>query len=456
MGSRTTASRSGGGAAEQRQARELATGARARAALGAPVADELGRLLDSTSSVARPPDRPDEEQAAFRSAIERTNRALKQQHEPYYLDGEALMTAQGATPLLLSYYVQSELEVLAAERSIRVVELWRLDELNVRHPYLGYTRPSTPAALVLLDQVEVDLIRDVLPAVAPGEVMVLVDPTTEVQAPAWASELGQGAGAAVRQHYASLAGVDHAALERLGPLLARRRALVKKWRASVRGLGFELVVPARLVPEADYAQELKNRVPTSELIEWDELHDDLLAPENYQLFLDLRRRYTAAVRRHEVQHRIDFDAGLIAVPELIAKRLGLENPLDAPATGLAGRARDELSAYLAAIAHDPDSPTLEFVLLMRHLFHRDTIGGPYSYAALAALEGIATELGIPVEAALRPHIQPARLTPLVLAVIQRPPAELRRAASAVYERAYGRALPNVTIKARVDHPDWRH
>ena len=81
--------------------------------------------------------------------------------------------------MLTTYYVEREALVVSGDRSVRAIHLWRLDDLNLREGYLGYTRPSTPAALVLLDQIESDLVRYVLPALPPGEQMLLVDERTE-------------------------------------------------------------------------------------------------------------------------------------------------------------------------------------------------------------------------------------------------------------------------------------
>jgi hypothetical protein len=175
----------------------------------------------------------------------------------------------------------------------------------------------------------------------------------------------------------------------------------------------------------------------------------------------VRDRYVASVERHEVQHRIDYRRGLIPVPAILAERLDVENPLDAAQTSLAGRARDELSAYLAAIAQAPDSPLLDLVLLSRFLFDEDNLGGPYCYAALAAYEGIAGELGIEPgvcegESEGDTAIDRARVAELFRRVTARPPAELRAAAARFYSRCFGQPVPEVHRSEQIVRAPWRH
>jgi hypothetical protein len=193
------------------------------------------------------------------------------------------------------------------------------------------------------------------------------------------------------------------------------------------------------------------------LREWEQIHDELLEADVYEAFLRLRNRYLRSVERHEVQHRLDYQRGLIPVPEILASRLGVENPLDAPQGTLPARARDELSAYLASAVRAEDSPLLELLLLARYLFDRGALGGPYSYAALAAYEGIARELGIDVEALVgHGTLTRGRFVPLFRAVVERDPTELRRAASRVYAAAYGQDVPATRVALATSNREWRH
>src|SRR5690606_8546096 len=89
---------------------------------------------------------------------------------------------------------------------------------------------------------------------------------------------------------------------RLGALLAKRRALLQKWTRSLGLQSGVLTLPRRLIPEGDYSSALHLRVPTRELIEWDNLHGDLLTRSMLEDFEEVREAYARSVERHEVQH----------------------------------------------------------------------------------------------------------------------------------------------------------
>ncbi len=439
------------------RAREEALDGDAQKAFGEEGAGQLAELLRAAERLAETRNGRHAAQDAFLSSAENFNRLLDQRSLPYFLDADVLVTESRPMPLLVSFYIERDVHMTSRNKSVRAIHVWRLDKLNFRHNFLGYTRPRTPAALVLLDQIETDLVRHVLPAIPPDEPMVLVDERTETQEPAWATELGKRAGQMIRRHFERVPADQIDGVEKVGRLLARRRALVKKWRVEVRGLGLELSVPERLVPENDYVTDLENRVPRTTLREWQEIHDALMSRDGYNAFLRLRNRYVWSVERHEVQHRLDYARELVPVPEILAKRLGVENPIGVEEGSLPARARDELSAYLASIAQANDSPMLELVLLARFFFDETNLGGPYSYAALAAYEGIGKELGLDVDALIGTGvIRRERLTRLFYAVTERSSDDLRAAASRFYRSAYGQELPIVEVQSSHDNPEWRH
>ncbi|MFO0569644.1 MAG: hypothetical protein U0263_28605 [Polyangiaceae bacterium] len=387
------------------------------------------------------------------------NRSLLDARQPFFVDTNVLAGPSGATAALLSFYVEREVTAKSGADTHRVVHLWRMDQLNLVQSYAGYTRPSMPAATVLLDQVETDLVRYVLPALPDNEPMSLVDEATELNVESrggtWVKEVNARGAELVRAYFASTDEGKDPAVRRVGELLARRRALVESWRKDLAGLGHVLRIPERLVPEADYSEDLSLRVPRAQLGEWDSLHAELLEKKQRAAFRRLRDFYVASVERHEVQHRLDFARGLIPIPELLARQLGVEDRLDAPSGSLRARAREELSAYLASIVSSTHSPVLELVLLSRHVFVSQ--GGTYWHAALAVFSGIAIELGIDPDAIIgRGVIRAERFARLWTAVLERSPAELRSAADRFYQKAYGGPLASVEIVGRRDNPEWRH
>ncbi len=438
-------------------ARARATGAAAKKALGDPVVQSLGELLVATEGfrTAGLEDRKARDHYELNTAG--LNRALAQQGKPYFVDADFVGTAQVVSPILLGFYVQSEAQVQSGTASDRVVHLWRLDKLNLNQNYYGYTRPSTPAAIVLLDQIESDLVRDVLPALPTTETMHLVDEETELKNPPWVEKLNLRGAKLVREYFAAVPEGRDASVQKVGELLARRRALVAKWRTELAGLGHVLVVPERLVPEADYAEELSLRVPRAGLHEWDALHDELLTRGHLAAFERLRDHYVASVERHEVQHRLDYRRDLVPVPLLLAELLGVDNPLDAPYGTRAARARDEMSAFLASVIDSGPSPALELALMARHAFAKHSLGNAYSYAVLAAFIGIARELKIDTEELLRGRrIRREHTAALFLALTARPPEQIREAARRFYKESYGQALPAVKTTSSKKNTPWRH
>jgi hypothetical protein len=245
-------------------------------------------------------------------------------------------------------------------------------------------------------------------------------------------------------------------VERVGRLLARRRALVKKWRASLSGQGIELHVPERLVPEGDYAKALEIRITRANLREWDELHDDLLSRETLAGFAKLRDRYTLSIERHEAQHRFDYSRGFSPLPDLVARMLGIENPLDAPEGGFAASVRNEYSAYLAELGTGPDSPLLDMTLMTRLALSRLSLGTSHARAAVACLLSVGRELGIDPEPYFERGMRRRDVADLFLALASHPPDRIRSAAVASYAKSFGMPLPAVTSRTVSDNPTWRH
>lgn len=452
---------SGGDRAAAERAKGQATGPAVQKALGVDATARLGELFDAAAQLnaSSGPEQLKESGDRLTLAAGALNRALADSRRPYFVDTDVLPGPTGARAALLGFYVEREVWMKSGDQTHRVVHLWRLDRLNLVQGYTGYTRPSMPAATVLLDQVESDLVRYVLPALPDAEPMSLVDEATELEADArggdWVRSVNTRAGELLRGYFAATQEGRDPAVRRVGELLARRRALVQSWRKDLAGLGHVLRIPERLVPEADYSADLSLRVPRAQLGEWDALHAELLEPGPRAAFLRLRNFYVASVERHEVQHRLDFARGLIPIPELLCKQLGVEDPLDAPEGSLRARAREELSAYLASIIASTHSPVLELVLLSRHVFVGR--GGTYWHAALATFRGLALELGLDPDALIgRGVIRPERFAKLWGAVLDRPPAELRGAAARLYQKAYGIALPAVETASRSEHREWRH
>ncbi len=437
------------------QARETLTDLNAQRAYGPDTAAAVGELLDATGNLAaaQDPSGGVQESERFFNSANSLSSILRKRQLPYFVDADILRREEHTLPLLMSFYIERETEYEAAGVRVRAIDLWRLDAVRLRFGALGYTRPRTPAALVLLDQVESDLVRSVLPALAPGEPAELVDDETREENLPWVSTVERLAGEAVRKHYAALSADPH--VVEVGKLLAQRRSLVRRWRATIAAGGHQLHVPERLIPERDYTTDLHLRVANQELYDWEELHSDLLSKQNYAAFLRLREPYVQAIERHEVEHRLDFARGFRPVPELLCHILGIENALDAPAGSLQERVSSEFSAYLAQLAEGPDSPVLELVVLSSILLNQHSAGGVYGYSTLALMRAIAVELGLDPEG-IEGRTLRERTATLLLQMISNPAAELRAAAAHAYEKAYGEPVPHVVKKSVRENVAWRH
>lgn len=432
------------------------TGPIAERALGADTVGALGKLLDASGWVALVnrgnADSPEIQR--FHNAGNELAMQLKRRKLPYFVDVETLQQGGRVLPLSMSFYVQRESEYRAGSTRVRALELWRLDTLRVRFGALGYTRPRTPAALILLDQIEGDLVRTVLPALAADEPAQLVDDETREQRLAWVEPLEKTVGLAVRKHFAALSADPH--VIEVGTLLAKRRALVRRWRATLAEGRRQLRVPERLIPEADYSTDLHLRVPNSELYEWDSLHADLMSNRNYAAFLRLREPYVLGVERHEVEHRLDFARGFRPVPAALCRILGVEDPLDAPIGSMQERVSSEFSAYLAQLAEAPDSPALELIVLSSNLLDARSGGGVYWYAALGVLTAVSSELGLEPEQLIGHRVERERVATLLTRLIARDPKAIRAAAARAYEQAFGEPVPHAVKQITFENPAWRH
>jgi hypothetical protein len=426
-----------------------------RRALGPEGAGSLEQLYAATAGFAQDPSAVD----PFYAAAGTLNAALARSGSPYFVDTDVLAGRERARPLTYSFYVERERQATTepASAPVRVLFVWRLDTLNVVQPYLGYTHPRAAAALVLFDQIEEELIDRVLPVLHRGEPMDLVDEETADAAVPWQRDLQARASDIVAQAFASDA--DATALAHMGDLIARRRAIVRKWKADLPLVGVRLVPPKRLVPEADYAGELRYRAPKATLDDWDDVHDELLGPASLATFERLRDRFARSTERHEVQHRLDYARGLVPVPARIAERLGLEDTLAAPPGSYAARCRDETSAFLAQIAEEEGSPALTLLLLSRYLFNRHEWGTAYSCASVAAYDMLSTTLAVPgAESRLvrGGSVVREELARRVLDITGRGADELRAAARKTWEEAYGATLERVTVRDVAKHTAWRH
>src|SRR4029079_12351591 len=115
--------------------------------------------------------------------------ALRQTGHPGFIDADVLVSGGTAEHLLMTYYIERESSFQVDDKYVAAIHLWRLDRLRVRLPFLGYTRPRTPRAMVVLDTVETDLVTGIGPALAPGEPFALFPERERARGIDWIEKL---------------------------------------------------------------------------------------------------------------------------------------------------------------------------------------------------------------------------------------------------------------------------
>ncbi len=392
------------------------------------------------------------------------NRAFAKLGQPFYLDARHYQRA----PLLYAFYKEREDEGRAPGfAGERVVFLWRLDHLNISKAALGYTHREADAALVLYDQVEELLIQDVLPALAEGEKVDLVDAPSRDPKKAWQDDIENRAARMVRESFAGAA--DHDKLVALGTLLARRRAIVKKWQGDLALQGKRLREPTRLLPEADYVKELWLMVPTNSRREWEEVHEALASKAVLAIFESLRDRFADNVARHELQHRFDGQktpdcnavspCAALDIPAAVKHRVGPRDETPVTLGSMPGRVRNETSAYLAEMARPGGMPKMTILGLLRTVLDREAWGDVYCNTTLVLLDVLGAQLGLADESmplVIQGAVQRASVASLVTLLFARSDDDLRKAAAEKWRELYGYEVPSATMKLVSQEKRWRH
>lgn len=393
------------------------------------------------------------------------NRALQDRGLPFYLDTKLWAPKK---PIIYSYYIEREDHASAPGfASERIVFLWRLDRLNITKAAMGYTHREADAALVLYDQIESFLIRDVLPALSNGEKVELIDDASRDAKKAWQEDIEQRSARMVRESFVNAA--DRESLAALGELLAKRRKIVAKWRTELASQRIMLHPPDRLIPEADYVKDLWLLVPAASRTEWDNVHDALQSKHMIATFESLRDRFARDVARHELQHRFDAQrtkecqwdtpCEQIKIPSEIAKRTGF-SASDKPIFGtMPVRVWDETSAYLSEMAFEGSMPKMSILSILRSVLDRDAWGDAYCTTAIVLLEALAEEFGIAdaqYPLVVSGYIQRGAVSSLVVLLYAKTDAELRTAAAKAWSKLYGSVLPAPTMTLGHQGKHWRH
>lgn len=429
----------------------------AREALGDDVTERLTALLRTTVDIDAAGIATDDLVNRFEKDGILLEKALEARGLPYFVDPALVRFRRTTNPVLYAYYVERENLLSGPDKRFRSLFVRRLDDLRFRPTAVGYTSPSSTAALILLDDVERQLIDFILPAVAAKDDTLLVDLDSVDPDSGWQRDLRARAAAIVKGAFAGVPGVAPAQIEELGALFFQRRRLVRGWMKTLDKQRYKLQIPVRFIPEADYANELVGRIPLTELREWRTIHERLMEPPVTAAFDALADQQARAVEQHEAQHQLDFDRDKILVPKPVAEIFGWSRADDALDDKLALYVASEVSAYLAELSRCPGTAAVVLMTLAEHAFDRDAWGGAYSIAALVVLEGLGKDLGAPpARLVTSGDIDRALLTKLFVAITDHPDQEIRASAKRTWESWFEGQLPDLKQEKTTSRPPWRH
>jgi hypothetical protein len=403
----------------------------------------LQRVLGAAEEVTRA--EPDDASAGvelFMESVGALNDELAAQGVGYFVDSDVITSSSGRFAVLYSFAVEN-VDLFSIEGNIiRALTLRRIDNLNLSQSLLGFTRPQLRDALLLRAQVDELLVSYVLPGLAPGALVSLVDEETEAMAPTWQEPAERRAAQLIHEEYGNKLPAN---ATQIGELLNRRRLLFLKWNQALSSHGMHLSPPDTLVGQGHYEEELEGFVPKAELAEFLKIQEQLASSEAAQALAAARSLLALSVARHEVQHRADFSrATPRRTPISLIEFVGMEISEGGVENKFATQTKDELSAYLGELARDEATTRVNLTLLSRFLFNRDLWGGAESYVALVIFQELGGELGLIVPTLLESGgIQREKVSSLYLQLTDKKSQELQAAAARVWERQFGEPLPEM-------------
>lgn len=417
----------------------------AGALLGPELASFLRAVLDQALAMTVDPASPAED--SFVRSIDAFNAGVAARGLGYYVDGEVVRShASGAIRVYLASFAVERVSIYrSGKTTLRALLLARLDRQPFTRAALGFTRPQVRDGLVLLSRVEGWLIGSVVPALEEGGSLALIDAASRKYHEPWMDEVERYAAGAVRAECDRLT-ADVGGYAPLTDALARRRKLLADWRDRFATHGVTVRDPDgyTLVPD-DYFS-LRATVPGFEWRELEQIADALASPGVKAGYLQLEQAVLASIERHELQHRLDYENGVLErLPIELEQRVG---PLEAFGLQnvLAEHALAELSAYLSELARGPEVVQLNLALFAHHLFDRERLGTPECYAALVVFDGLSRSLGLSGEPLVRGRFVARDQVARVYKKLRATPAdELTRAARKLWEELFDRPLPELVL-----------
>ncbi|MBA3462662.1 MAG: hypothetical protein H0T46_22085 [Deltaproteobacteria bacterium] len=372
----------------------------------------------------------------FRHKVRAVSDQLAAAGVGYYLEGDVYTQGDAAHALVYSYRVEEVVFLKAGGQPRRVLNLRRIDNLNISKTVLGYQSQDLGDPVLLLDQIEDHVASHVLPVLAPGAPWVIAD--EEYQAKEGVA-LAAAAGEAVRAELLAQLGKDGPAAQKIAALLAERTKIVDDWREILEARGWRLARTDSLFLPENMLEQLESDVPGSERRRVAAIEEELAQLEAPRISSLAQQLLQATVRRHEAQHGLDDDRPEpLRYPPLLEDHLGDELDDDGEPRRRVESARAELSAYISQLANDPTTPQLSLWNVARFAFDDNSVGSSESYAGVLIIEGLARHLGMqsPGPVIHDRRIDRERLTALASPMTKLPGDKLRAAAVALWKELY--------------------
>jgi hypothetical protein len=401
----------------------------ARTRLGTQGATALGDLLaeaaeaaaggaGGAASPAETPDAPEADAAATAAVAAKRaaaldeavralgahagafDRVLEDHGAPMLVATDVTVRNGRRTVQLFTFEVEERASACVAGRRVRLAHVRRLDE--VAWSINGLALVDDGQGLVVLDEVEKLLVRELLPALAPDG-----DPTASVR-------MGEAERAAVRAELPRIAGWDEAEAREVGSMLASRRAILSRVsRGDVDRF------------ESGIAYETwKGRAPDGDLAELQRIESRMaLRRDGYA---KLERALAISTERYAAQAVRDAepDAAHPMPAELTA--LTGESPAVIAQAGVIAR---WIGADLGELGANDAFPRTQLGLLTSAL---DDPGNYKWYAAVVMVEVLGRELGLAVDPKSRASVLAAKD-----ALLAKAPDALTAAARAARRKLYG-------------------
>lgn len=418
----------------------------AKAALGdAPIA-ALREVVIAAKGASRARVTDEASVTALDIAVAHLDNALLAAHLPYFVDASVIVTRDRTRRIVLLYgfaIAGTTLYGSPPDARVRAVRLRRLDHLNWSHTVLGFVNLLRAQAVVLMDPIEDQLARHVLPALAPGAPMPLGGDESKRSPTAIA--IGERAGEIARAELGGLPGVDADVAREVGDALRARHELYEMWnKGNGTDLGIGVKPPKGLALDLKgFTERTEGLVQESDLDTLKAIQARLEREDAGRTYGAIRDAFADSVERHEAQHRLDAMLHLRMSSAVSAVVRGESAQMATIRNGV----NNELSAYLSQIARDVKMPRTTYSLLVRFVVNPRTRVSSEGVAGVLATEALARELQIADVAPLvaNRRLDEERLVRAHRAITDAKPDDVAAAARRAWAGIFGRDLPPLDL-----------